>query len=181
MKTRIEWLNELPDGYRERAVANCKDWAGGKPTDEWGSMGGALWGMCDWGETPEGNNFWSAVHKHYINNTPLPPIPNEVEFPSPEAMDKAFNSCFSRLPTERTIGNSEKPNTHEAVNSPKHYNVNDKEVWQMMIDVFGKEAFVNFCALNAFKYRMRAGHKGDAKEDIDKALWYEAKMKELRG
>lgn len=154
MKTRIEWLNELPDGYRERAVANCKDWSGKSPQDVCSSMQEAIVGMCKWKETPEGENFWGYVFAHYAKGNPLPTLPT---------------------------GNSEKPNTHEAVNSPKHYNVNDKEVWQMMIDVFGKEAFVNFCALNAFKYRMRAGHKGDAKEDIDKALWYEAKMEELRG
>ena len=154
MKTRIEWLQELPDGYRERAVANCTEWSGNSPQDVCDSMQGAILGMCKWKETPDGKDFWDSVCRHYYNGSPLPPLPS---------------------------GDSEKPNTHEAVNSPKHYNVNDKEVWQMMIDVFGKEAFVNFCALNAFKYRMRAGHKGDAKEDIDKALWYEAKMKELRG
>jgi hypothetical protein len=49
----------------------------------------------------------------------------------------------------------------------------------MMIALYGKEKFLVFCELNAFKYRMRAGYKGDASQDIEKAKWYEAKMKEL--
>jgi hypothetical protein len=52
----------------------------------------------------------------------------------------------------------------------------------MMIDVYGKEAFINFCEINAFKYRMRAGLKETESivEDIEKAKWYENKANELR-
>jgi len=65
--------------------------------------------------------------------------------------------------------------------NPDHYKQGDKEVWQMMIACFGEEAYINFCRLNAFKYRMRAGKKptSDASEDIKKAEWYEKKMDEL--
>ena len=69
-------------------------------------------------------------------------------------------------------------NVEQSVN-PEHYKQGDKEVWQMMIELFGVEAFKNFCKLNAFKYRMRAGYKDDAKQDINKAIWYEKKLKEL--
>lgn len=67
----------------------------------------------------------------------------------------------------------------DQVNSPSHYNNQGKEVWEMMIDLYGKDKFVAFCELNAFKYRMRAGYKGDTLEDIEKAKWYESKMKEI--
>jgi hypothetical protein len=67
----------------------------------------------------------------------------------------------------------------EAINSPSHYTAQSKEVWEMMIDLYGKEKFMAFCELNAFKYRMRAGYKGSPLQDIQKAKWYEAKMKEL--
>ncbi len=68
----------------------------------------------------------------------------------------------------------------EAV-SPSHYK-GELEVWQMMIAVYGLQAYLNFCDLNAFKYRMRAGKKpgNDAAQDIAKAQWYERKAEELR-
>lgn len=65
--------------------------------------------------------------------------------------------------------------------NPSHYKAGEMEVWQMMIKVYGVEAYLNFAKLNAFKYRMRAGLKtgADVQTDINKALWYEQKIKEL--
>lgn len=65
--------------------------------------------------------------------------------------------------------------------NPDHYKQGDKEVWQMMIDCFGEEAYISFCRLNAFKYRMRAGRKPDSRmaDDFHKALWYEKQIQEL--
>lgn len=65
--------------------------------------------------------------------------------------------------------------------NPAHYKSGEMEVWQMMIKVYGVEAYLNFAKLNAFKYRMRAGLKAgaDVQTDINKALWYESKIKEL--
>ena len=62
--------------------------------------------------------------------------------------------------------------------NPDHYKSWDKEVWEMMIDVFGKEKYLAFCELNAFKYRMRAGKKPKASvmDDFSKAIWYESQM-----
>jgi len=66
--------------------------------------------------------------------------------------------------------------------NPSHYKDGDKEVWQMMINVFGLEAYLNFCMVNAFKYRMRAGKKEGEEytDDIKKALWYETQAKQLK-
>jgi hypothetical protein len=59
--------------------------------------------------------------------------------------------------------------------NPEHYQVGDKEVWQMMIDIWGVDAFISFCRLNSFKYRMRLGLKPEQpiERDLEKALWYE--------
>jgi hypothetical protein len=65
------------------------------------------------------------------------------------------------------------------VNHPTHYNQQSIEVIDMMLAIYGKQAVIHFCLLNAFKYRMRAGHKDDITQDIQKALWYERKVKEL--
>jgi hypothetical protein len=49
-----------------------------------------------------------------------------------------------------------------------------------MVRVFGAEATMNFCLLNSWKYRYRAGAKG-GEEDLRKSDWYLAKFKELKG
>jgi hypothetical protein len=61
---------------------------------------------------------------------------------------------------------------------PDHYKKGDKEVWEIMIDIYGEEKFNNFCLMNAFKYITRAGNKpgDDFKQDISKAVWYLNKL-----
>lgn len=66
------------------------------------------------------------------------------------------------------------------INHPKHYNQYPVEVIDMMINIWGKEATRTFCLLNAFKYRMRVGHKDDIQADLAKEQWYLDKAEELR-
>jgi hypothetical protein len=55
----------------------------------------------------------------------------------------------------------------EAVNHPPHYQANGIEV----IDII--ENFeLNFNLGNTIKYVLRAGKKGNKKEDLEKAVWY---------
>ena len=71
---------------------------------------------------------------------------------------------------------------NDAIN-PDHYKTSGKkEVYQMMIDIWGVDLFIAHCEMTAFKYRMRAGKKSgnDATQDLGKANWYEEKAKELR-
>jgi hypothetical protein len=69
--------------------------------------------------------------------------------------------------------------TPDNVNKPAHYTSGRIEVIDMMLKCFGKEAVINYCEINAFKYRMRAGRKNNITEDIAKAMWYENKVAEL--
>ena len=55
---------------------------------------------------------------------------------------------------------------------PDYYKVREFECIDEMMLVFGKEAVLNFCILNVWKYRYRAGSKGDAEEDLKKADEY---------
>jgi len=66
--------------------------------------------------------------------------------------------------------------------NPDHYKSLSKEVWEMMVDIWGKEAFIAHCEMCAFKYRMRLGSKPDQpiERDLNKARWYENKAKELK-
>lgn len=70
------------------------------------------------------------------------------------------------------------------VNHPKHYTQFPLEVIDMMIKIWGKERVADYCEINAFKYRMRAGVKyldlAKIQEDYDKEKWYLNKSKELR-
>lgn len=71
---------------------------------------------------------------------------------------------------------------YEMVNHPTHYNNYDKEVIEMMIDIWGPEETAIFCKLNAFKYRLRMGTKpdNDIKQDLNKEKWYLKKFHELK-
>lgn len=66
--------------------------------------------------------------------------------------------------------------------NPEHYKNGSKEVWQMMLELWGKEAFIKHCEMTAFKYRMRLGNKPNQpiKRDLEKAQWYEKKAIDLQ-
>lgn len=71
--------------------------------------------------------------------------------------------------------------THNPVTNPKHY---DLFPGQQSIDVIQAaltpEEFAGFCKGNALKYRLRAGEKGDATEDLAKANWYRDRLWSLQ-
>jgi len=70
-----EWLSELPDGYRERALENRKKFPLTGNTHAT-SKADAVMGGFGWKQTPEGQNFWIAVHEHFDTEPPsLPPLP----------------------------------------------------------------------------------------------------------
>lgn len=61
----------------------------------------------------------------------------------------------------------------EMVNHPSHYNrENAMECIEEMKMIFGLQVTADFCMLSAYKYRYRAGQKGDAMEDLRKSDWY---------
>ena len=66
--------------------------------------------------------------------------------------------------------------------NPKHYKSLGKETFQMMIDIWGKNAFIQHCEMSAFKYRMRIGVKPNQpiERELEKIKWYETKARELR-
>ena len=70
---------------------------------------------------------------------------------------------------------------YERVNHPQHYNNYRDEVIVMMEKIWGLDALIDFCEMNAFKYRMRMGTKPDnpIEQDMEKERWYLNKMREL--
>lgn len=67
----------------------------------------------------------------------------------------------------------------EVVEHPKHYNNYPIEVIDMMLSIWGVENTINFCLMNAFKYRMRLGLKDNIEQDLAKEQWYLNKANEL--
>ena len=67
----------------------------------------------------------------------------------------------------------------ERINNPKHYNQYPVEVIDMMLAIWGHQKIIDFCIINAFKYRMRIGYKDDIEQDLAKEKWYLEKAKEI--
>lgn len=86
--------------------------------------------------------------------------------------DKELADCY-----EKMFGVP--PVTDNPVTHPSHYTQGNIECIDAMVSAFGKEAVAHFCICNAFKYTWRSEHK-NGMEDIDKALWYLTKYKELK-
>lgn len=68
---------------------------------------------------------------------------------------------------------------NDNVNHPKHYASGGIECIDAMEAAFGKAEVASFCKLNAFKYIWRCFRKEDGVEDVEKALWYLNRYKEL--
>lgn len=67
----------------------------------------------------------------------------------------------------------------ENVNHPNHYNISGrKECIVEMEEIFGIDAVITFCTLNAYKYEYRHELK-NGKEDLDKSEWYKAYARKL--
>ena len=68
----------------------------------------------------------------------------------------------------------------DVINHPSHYTQGSIECFDAMISAFGKEAFLDYCIINAFKYLWRYKHKNGV-EDIEKARVYINKFLEVNG
>ncbi len=67
--------------------------------------------------------------------------------------------------------------THDPVNNPKHYDLfPGKQSIDVIQAALTPEEFAGFCKGNALKYRLRAGEKGDAAQDLAKANWYRDRL-----
>lgn len=65
------------------------------------------------------------------------------------------------------------------VTHPSHYTQGKVQCIEAMESAFGNESVATWAKLNAFKYIWRADHKNGI-QDIDKAIWYLNKYKELK-
>ena len=73
-------------------------------------------------------------------------------------------------PVRLADGTDSTPN--DPVDRPAHYQRFGMEVIDIIKHVLGPEGFRSYCIGNELKYRLRAGDKGDAAQDIAKATKY---------
>lgn len=85
------------------------------------------------------------------------------------------------IDTYENVIDEEEQKTYDFVN-PSHYKKFEKETYQMMIDIWGKDAYIKHCEMCAFKYKLRAGEKPDqpVDRDLEKANWYLEMANKLR-
>ena len=105
-------------------------------------------------------------------------LEDEIHF-CPNDIHKDFiDLCENGMGDCKKCWDQEMPDT---VNHPNHYNREGAmECLDEMLLLFGRQAVMDFCRLNAWKYRYRAADK-NGEEDLKKSDWYLKKYKELGG
>lgn len=83
-----------------------------------------------------------------------------------------LKNCFQWLEEEFVVIEAEEREEPDTVREPQHYRHGTFEVIDEMIIVFGVKATIQFCRMNAWKYRARAPFKGKMEQDMDKANRY---------
>ena len=80
-----------------------------------------------------------------------------------------FENQFNKSDIEAVVEEDckHKYSYEQSVNHPSHYNKTQLEVIDA-IDIWG----LDFSEGNVIKYLLRAKHKNNAREDLEKALWY---------
>ena len=104
---------------------------------------------------------------------------------NPKSYDKIVSliksitdALFQILKEDLPVGN-DKDKDNDIINHPGHYETGKYECIDVMREALGDEAVKGFCICNAFKYIYRHRRKNGG-EDIDKAIWYLNKWKELQ-
>ncbi len=98
----------------------------------------------------------------------LPCIAREEIYNDYDYINKAYELVLNSIKQQK-----------DNVNHPTHYNNGKVECIEAMVSAYGAEAVKHFCICNAFKYIWRTEQKNGI-EDIDKAIWYLTKYKELK-
>jgi len=65
--------------------------------------------------------------------------------------------------------------------APTRYMATGREAIDIIREELGDQHFVWFCLGNARKYELRAGHKGPASVDLEKARWYREMAAHVQG
>lgn len=82
----------------------------------------------------------------------------------------------STRPDSQDLGQTQ-DGVFDLVKNPKHYALfPGTQAIDIIEAALTPEEFAGYCKGNALKYRLRAGEKGDIKQDIDKSNWYRDRL-----
>lgn len=96
------------------------------------------------------------------NSNEGPPCGRELH--PQDALDEERKLLYDALKEKAGSG-------HDAVEHPDHYTFGRYECIDVMADVYGEKAIMDYAKCNAFKYIWRADHKNGV-EDLEKAVFY---------
>ena len=68
----------------------------------------------------------------------------------------------------------------DLVNHPLHYNNGKIECIEAIEAMLTPDEYIGYLRGNSFKYRWRFRYKGKPVEDLQKADWYETKLKQIQ-
>lgn len=111
------------------------------------------------------NNRWTYSDKNYYNEHH-----NDIEYEN--YSEYSFND-FSMY-----LSNDSQVHKQDMINHPSHYKQFSREVIDTMKGMSTPEEFKGYLKLNAVKYISRYQGKNGV-EDLDKAIWYVTKLKEV--
>lgn len=119
-----------------------------------------------------GNFYVEGIHI----NSDLVSVVNEEGIIFSYSVDEFINNFVYLKQVENEVINKE-ISVILAERNTKKDNVNHPEHYQTLKDKCGIEVIdivrhLDFDLGNAIKYILRAGHKGNAVEDLNKAIWY---------
>jgi len=119
-----------------------------------------------------------AKVKKYCSSTPC----NQCKLDGAWCDKHDIDECRGCYLDEALVLISEEPEApkDDVVNHPSHYTQGGMECIDEMVLIFGVEATMNFCLLNAWKYRKRCLHKGKSEEDMAKSDAYLRCYKSLK-
>jgi hypothetical protein len=166
----MKW-SELPEVYRNLDLGDVEiniNEETNKPFD-------CIQDRFNWGCTPQGFEFWAKCFFARSYET-LPLInPEWIDCNyCPNAYEHNFIKKLSvneiKIPSAKLkVSDIKMPENPDPVNHPSHYGGENNPYEAIKII----EAHnLGFHLGNAVKYILRAGKKGDASEDIKKAIWY---------
>lgn len=90
-----------------------------------------------------------------------------------------FDNTAKEYLKSRIIATADMTAEFDPVNRPEYYANTKVECIDAMEQLFGREAVIHFTLLNTWKYLWRRKDKDNEEQDIQKALWYFDKAKEL--
>lgn len=101
------------------------------------------------------------------------------EYGFPISFEEFEMRYLETVPTDKVMTHDEEVKAvSDMVNHPSHYKQFSREVIDTMQGVSTDEEFKGYLKLNAIKYLSRYQGKNGA-EDLDKAIWYVTKLKEV--